>query len=231
MPNLTRKSWGRGNRQWLGSTHALEDAASVRPDPDLFTETDFPDGYVPSGTPLGRVTADGQVGPYTGDSTDEVVTLTESGSGLTSFTITFGGDTTDALDDDATAEDVQAALEALDSIGEGNIEVTGGPLATGPFTLTFVGDLANTNVGSVTTTPTGGTGAVDVAVTTAGGADASADGREVLAGFLADDREIPADGGWPMVWHGRIYVDKLPLAFAATGHNTNGQFTFDEMGD
>lgn len=231
MPNLTRKTWGTGDRSWLGSTHALDNAKSGRPDPDLFTAEEYPDGYVPSGTPLGVVTATEMIGPYTGDSTDEVQTLTEGGSGLTSFTITFDGDTTDSLDDDATAAQVQAALEALDSVGEGNVEVTGGPLGTGPFTVKFVGDLANTNVPAMTTTPTGGTGTVVVATTTAGGADASSDGREVLYGFLADDRELPADGGWPVVWHGLINVDRLPITFAKTGHNTTGLFSFDEMGD
>lgn len=231
MPQLTRKTWSRGDRRWLGSLHALNDAKSVRPDPTLFTEADFPDGYVPSGTPLGVVTATDMVGPYTGDSTDEVQTLTEGGSGLTSFTISFSGQTTASLDDDATAAQVQAALEALSNIGEGNVEVTGGPLASGAFSVKFVGDLANANQPAMTTTPTGGTGTVTVATTTAGGADGSADGREVLAVFLADDRTLPADGGWPGVWHGLINVDHLPVAFAKTGHNTTGLFSFDEMGD
>lgn len=232
MPQLTRKFWKRGDRRWLGSTHALDNAKSVRPDPALFTAANYPDGYVPSGTPLGVVTATDMVGPYTGDSTEEVQTLTEGGSGLTSFTVTFDGDTTDAIDDDATAADVQAALEALDSVGDGNVVVTGGPLATGPFIVQFVGDLANKDVAAMTTTPTGGTGTVTVATTTAGGADGSADGREVLDSFLADDRELPADGGWPAVWHGRINVDHLPVAnFQKTGHNTTGLFNFDEMGD
>lgn len=232
MPQLTRKTWSGGDRRWLGSTHALDNAKSVRPDPSLFPAADYPKGYVPSGTPLGVVTATDMVGPYTGDSTDEVQTLTEGGSGLTSFTITFDGDTTASIDDDATAAQVQAALEALDSVGEGNVVVTGGPLATGPFTVKFVGDLANKNVPAMTTTPTGGTGTVTVATTTAGGADGSADGREVLAFFLATDQELPADGGWPAVWHGLINVDHLPVPnFAKTGHNTTGLFTLDEMGD
>lgn len=100
--------------------------------------------------------------------TNEKVTLTEGGSGLTSFTLTFGAQTTASLDDDATAAQVQAALEALSTIGAGNILVTDGPLGSGPFMLEFVGDLGGTNVGGVTTTPTGGTGSVTPAVDTAG---------------------------------------------------------------
>jgi hypothetical protein len=231
MPRLSEESFGAGDQTWLGSTHGIYNCRSVAPDPALFTAAEFPDGVVPSGTPLGLVTATGKVGPYTGDSTDEVQTLTEGGSGLTSFTITFDGDTTDALDDDATAAQVQAALEALDSIGEGNVQVTGGPLGTGPFSVKFVGDLANANQPPMTTTPTGGTGTVVVATTTAGGADGSADGREVLAGFLYTDQKLPAGGGWPLFDHGRVKVDRLPIPFSKSGHNTTGVFVFIEQGD
>lgn len=231
MPRLSTESFGAGDQTWLGGTHGIYNCRTNAPDATLFTSTDYPDGYVPSGTPLGIVTATGKVGPYTGDSTDEVQTLTEGGSGLTSFTLTFGGQTTASIDDDATAAQVQAALEALSTIGAGNVEVTGGPLATGPFSVKFVGDLANQNVAQMTATPTGGTGTVTVATGTAGGADASADGREVLAGFLYTDQKLPAEGGWPVYDHGRIKVDRLPIPFAKTGHNTTGLFVFITQGD
>lgn len=225
MPRLAEETIGTGDQSWLGSTHGIWECRTVAPDPALFTEAAYPDG-VPSGTPIGLVTATGLAGPYTGDSTDEVQTLTEGGAGLTSFTITFNGETTASIDDDATAAQVQAALEALSTIGEGNVLVTGGPLGTGPFTVTFRGDLANANQPAMTTTPTGGTGTVDVATTTAGGADAGSDGREVLAGFLFTDQKAPGEGGWPLLDHGKIKVSRLPIAFAATGHNTTGLFVF-----
>jgi hypothetical protein len=231
MPQLTRESWSAGDQTWLGSAHGIRNARTVAPDPDLFTTTDYPDGFVPSGTPLGLITATDLVGPYTGDSTDEIQTITEGGSGLTSYTLTISGPTTDSIDDDATAAQVQAALEALSNIGEGNVTVTGGPLASGAFSVHFVGDLANTNVALMTSSPTGGTGTVTIATGTAGGADASSDGREVLAGFLLTDQALPADGGWPLFDHGRVKVDKLPIQFAKTGHNTTGTFVFIEQGD
>jgi hypothetical protein len=230
MPRLATETIGAGDQSWLGSTHGIYNCRSVAPDSTLFSLAAYPSGVVPSGTPIGIVTATGKAGPYTGDSTDEVQTLTEGGSGLTSYTITFGGQTTDSIDDDATAAQVQAALEALSTIGAGNVLVTGGPLASGAFTVTFRGDLANTNVAAMTTTPTGGSGTVVVATGTAGGADASADGREILAGFLYTDQKAPADGGWPLFDHGRIAVDRLPIVFAATGHNTTGQFVFVNSG-
>lgn len=54
---------------------------------------------------------------------NEVQTIVIDATGGT-FTITFGGNTTSALDFDATAAQVQAALEALASIGAGNVEVS-----------------------------------------------------------------------------------------------------------
>lgn len=227
MPRLSEETFGAGDQSWLGSTHGIYNCRTVAPDPALFTTTAYPDG-VPSGTPLGLVTATGLFGPYTGDATDEVQTLTVGGSGLTSFTLTFGGQTTASIDDQATAAQVQAALEALSTIGAGNVAVTGN--AGGVWTVRFQGDLENTNVAQLTTTPTGGTGTVTAATTTAGGADASADGREILAGFLYTDQKAGDTGGWPLLDHGRINVDKLPVVFEATGHNTTGQFVFIDGG-
>lgn len=156
-----RTEYGNDDTRWLRDALRAEQHG-VTIDGTLFT-SDAGGVLIPSGTHISELG-----GPYNG-TTEEVQTLTEGGSGLTSFTITFDGDTTAAIDDDATASQVQAALEALDSVGEGNVVVTGGPLATGPFTVKFVGDLANTNVPQMTTTPTGGTGTVTVATTTAGG--------------------------------------------------------------
>jgi len=228
MPRLREETFGSGDQSWLGSTHGMYNARTVAPDPALFTAAAYPDG-VPSGTPIGLVTASGLYGPYAGDSTDEVQTVTEGGSGLTSFTLTFSGQTTASLDDQATAAEVQAALEALSNIGEGNVLVTGSP--GGVYTVTFRGALANANIAQMTATPTGGSGTVTVATSTAGGADASADGREILAGFLLTDQKAPGEGGWPLLDHGRIRVDRLPIAFAVGGHNTTGQFVFVDGSD
>jgi hypothetical protein len=225
MPRLASETYGTGDQSWLGSTHGLYNSRSVAPDPALFTAAAYPDG-VPSGTPLGEVTATGLFGPYTGDSSDEVQTLTEGGSGLTSYTITFSGQTTASIDDDATAAQVQAALEALSNVEPGDVTVTGGPLASGAFSVAFGGQYANTDVPAMTTTPTGGTGTVVVATGTAGGADVGSDGRQILAGFLVTDQRADPDSGWPMLDHGRINVARLPITFSVTGHNTTGQFVF-----
>lgn len=102
---------------------------------------------------------------------NEVVTFTEA-TNITagSYTLTFGGQETAPIAWDATAAQVQAALEALSTIGAGNILVTGmaGGLTAAPATLTFVNALGNTNVGAITSNQTGLTGTFNIAVQTAG---------------------------------------------------------------
>lgn len=112
--------------------------------------------------------------------TNEVQSLTEGGSGLTSWTITYSGQTTSSIDDDATPAQVQAALEALSNLAPGDVVVAGtsNPIA---MTVTFQGTLADTNVAAMTTTPTGGSGTVVVATVVGGN---TADGTDVARGFL-----------------------------------------------
>jgi hypothetical protein len=88
--------------------------------------------------------------------TDEVQTVTIAGgaSGGT-FTITFGGQTTSALPYGSSAAVVQAALEALSSIGVGNMLVT---KAADVYTLTFRNALGQQNVAQVTASAAGLTG-------------------------------------------------------------------------
>lgn len=69
-----------------------------------------------------------------------LVTVSDATGGT--FTLTYGGATTAAIAYDAAASAVQAALAALASVGTGNVAVTGD--AGGPWSVTFVGTLANT---------------------------------------------------------------------------------------
>jgi hypothetical protein len=151
---------------------------------------------------------------------NEVQTLTEGGSGLTSFTVTFGGQTTASIAAAATAAQVQSALEALSTIGVGNVTVSGS--AGGPYTVTFQGALAGTDVAAMTTTPTGGTGTVTVATSTAGGTETA--GLDVAAGLLFSSVKVPntadttKDVGAAMLVHGFVKLSRLPF-----GLNANGQ--------
>lgn len=83
--------------------------------------------------------------------TNEIQTLTE-GTAITAgtFTLTFRGATTSAIGTPWSAAMVQAALEALPTIGKGNVTVTGGPLDTTPITITFVNQLGGLNVPQLT---------------------------------------------------------------------------------
>lgn len=110
--------------------------------------------------------ADDAAGSYS--LTNEVQTLTEGGSGLTSYTLTYSGQTTASIDDDASAAQVQLALEALSNLAPGDVVVTG---TTNPveMVVTFGGTLAGVNVSTITSTPTGGSGTVVVAVRSQGG--------------------------------------------------------------
>lgn len=102
--------------------------------------------------------------------TSEVQSVTEGGSGLTSFTLTFSGQTTGAIVAAATAAALQTALEALSNVDPGDVAVTGS--ASGPWNVAYGGQYAGVNVPQMTATPTGGSGTVTVATVTAGGAGA-----------------------------------------------------------
>lgn len=88
----------------------------------------------------------------------ELQTLTEGGSGLTSFTITHSGQTTGAIAAAASAATVEAALVALSNVAPGDVKVSGS--AGGPYTLRWAEGVTHA---LVTATPTGGSGTVTVA--------------------------------------------------------------------
>jgi hypothetical protein len=101
--------------------------------------------------------------------TDEVQQIATTGTVTAgTFTVTFGASTSAAIAWNATAAIVQAALEAMASIGTGNVACGGGPLPATPVTLTFKGAKGRTNVAQVTTTDTLTGGSTSVSTTTAG---------------------------------------------------------------
>ena len=94
----------------------------------------------------------------------QTVTIGGTPTGGT-FTLTFGGQTTATIAYNAAASVVEAALEALSTIGQGNVQVTGN--AGGPYTVEFVGQLANANVAAMTADASGLTGGTSPTVTIA----------------------------------------------------------------
>ncbi len=79
----------------------------------------------------------------------EQITVVATGG---TFTITYGGDTTAPIPYNASAAEVQGALEALPNLKPGDITVAGGPEGGETrYVLTFGGELAETAVTPVTT--------------------------------------------------------------------------------
>lgn len=64
--------WLPEDRSWLGSDHGTTATRSITLDPALFTKnTHYPNGFIPSGTLLGEVTArPGVFGPYSNAASD-----------------------------------------------------------------------------------------------------------------------------------------------------------------
>ena len=82
----------------------------------------------------------------TGTNEVQTVEIDDDVSGGT-FILNFGGYNTNAIAYDAANTVVEAELEALDSVGAGNVAVTG---STPKWTVTFQGDLAATDVALLT---------------------------------------------------------------------------------
>lgn len=222
---LRTRSWGNTDQRWIGRGGIPRSPVrSVVLDLSAFdTTTLYPNGVLPSGIALAKITATGIYGPYS--VTDEVQTVTEGGSGLTSFTLTYSGQTTGSIAAAATAATVQAALVALSNVGAGNIAVTGA--AGGPYTVSFRGTLADTNVAAMTATPTGGTGTVTIATTTAGGTE-GAGGLDVFKGHLFttvaySDNQLDDSTGdlfGALFWDGVVVETYLPVGGTV---DTNGK--------
>ena len=165
------------------------------------------------------------------------------------FTLTYAGQTTASIDDEATAEAVQAALEALSTIGVGDVTVTGED--GGPYTVTFGGALGNQNIAQMTaaeatvTTNTGGAeghypngyipSGVVLGKITASGLygpydDGASDGRQTATGLLlADCRVVRADGsvaakvGSGQLVRGDVKQSKLPIQTGPGSIDANGK--------
>jgi hypothetical protein len=106
--------------------------------------------------------------------TQEVQKVAVDASGGT-FTLTFGGDTTSPLAFNSSSEDLKLALQALPSLSGANAAVSGGPgnaNAEVPYTVSFGGDLAGSDVAQMTadsTNLTGGTAHTATVTTTTPG--------------------------------------------------------------
>lgn len=56
MPRLSSETFGGGDQSWLGSSHGIRNARTETIDISAFTAgTHYPNGYLPSGTPVAIV--------------------------------------------------------------------------------------------------------------------------------------------------------------------------------
>lgn len=85
---------------------------------------------------------DPTVTPVVQEELDEIQTITITGSPTGgTFTLVWNGQTTAALNWNATAAQVQTALQNLSNVGANNCTVTGGPGPSTAFTAEFTGTL------------------------------------------------------------------------------------------
>lgn len=225
----TRADLRNEDQRWIGNGgQPLAPPRSIVLDRSGFDlVTAFPNGFIPSGVALGKITATGLYVPYAA-SPSEVQTLTRTSTGGT-VTYTFDGETTAGVSAAATvtAAVIQAALETLASVNPGDVTVTGA--TGGPFTVTFGGRYLGTNVPQLVVDNTSATGGTIVAATGTAGGGAASDGSEVLAGHLftaaAYDRDSTADIAAALFWTGEVITNYLP-----TGHGLDAAGRADVAG-
>lgn len=101
----------------------------------------------------------------------QTVTITGTPTGG-NFNISYAGQTTGAIAYNASAANVDTALEALSNIAAGEVVCAGGPLPGTAVTVTFANGLGSTNIALMTadsTNLTGGTTpTASIATTTTG---------------------------------------------------------------
>lgn len=131
---------------------------------------------------------------------NEVQTVIVNGS-PTTWTLTFNGQTTAPISHPATAGTVQSALEALANIAPGDVSVSGS--SGGPYTITFTGTLAKTNVSTlIANVVSGGTNPyITVAKTTEGQSATTVTDNQVISCRIGDVYEWPLGlGAYVDLW-------------------------------
>lgn len=195
-------------------------------------------GSYPKGTVIGQMTGLADVA--------DVQTITVSGTPTGgSFRLSFMGQTTAAIAYNAAAAAVQAALEALTTIGTGGVVCSGGAFPGTPVVVTFAGDLVNRWQPLVTlysNSLTGGSSpTATIAHTTPGGAaggmwraydDAQSDGTNIARAIVELDTEVSSFGNHTSgggEWAAGSYQKSAPAWIAGyfktnelTGLDANG---------
>lgn len=136
----------------------------------------------------------------------QTITLPTTPTGGT-FTLTYNGVTSSALDHDSTASEVATALNGLSTLGTGQVDVSGS--ASGPYVVSFSGSIGQAGYVepiSVTDSTTGGTGTASVAST------------RTFLGWTEGDTQLNIEETWAehMVNEVLSAVDHSPESEAGT---------------
>jgi PKD repeat protein len=116
-------------------------------------------------TPAAGIDANGY-GPFEDQLLDEQQTVRTTNATGGTFTLTFNGQTTAPLAYNATAADIDAALEALSNVGANNIQTSGGPANTANVNVFFRRALQQTNQNQITANGSALTGTTPTVATT-----------------------------------------------------------------
>lgn len=213
---LVETVYANDAQDWLGTAHGTSEGETITLDLSKFDAEDhFPNGFIPSGWPLAKLTADpGLYAPY--DPTgrvNEVQTITRTATGGNND-LSFDGGTllAQSIVAATTAAQIKAMLVQLPGLDDSNVSVTGA--AGGPFAIEFVGNLAGVNVPPIAiedANATGGT--VLIAQTTAGAPATAVNGQAVMRGHLLSPVQVRtgatrATGS--LYWHGSVVAANLP---------------------
>jgi hypothetical protein len=204
----TTTSYGGGDYRWLKSARGTEHPKSGTLDYSAFTAgTHFPNGYVPSGLAVAKITATGLYGPWAGPGTAEVKTFSRTSTGGTVVLVCEGVTATVTVAASAagfTAAALLAGLYGLPQFGPDAIELTVTGDAGGPLVVTGPEGINLPPVTVDNTSATGGT--VTVAETTAG-AEGASDGTESTPLFVYHDAPLNGTADIPVALLNDVTID------------------------
>lgn len=122
--SLQTTSYQVGNRQWLLSEPDTK--LNVTLDISKFTAgTHFPNGYIPSGTVVGKVTATGLAGPYSNAASDGTETACGITYGDAKVTRADGTNTAKVSISVVVNDAIVSAAKLAFSSGSGSIDANG----------------------------------------------------------------------------------------------------------
>lgn len=132
------------------------------------------------------------------------------------YTITYGGETTEAIAYDAPAGTIQEALNALDGVDPGTLIVTGGPLSLEPVLVSLFGEGTLT----VSVVDLDDTTMVDVSVETPanGWNNIGHTSRGTLPEFGSDGGDTEVKGSWQNESLREVETDTLVEYVTLTAH-------------